>query len=67
MFFLISQLRVAKGREGNLRKGGGADGNKVPEHLSQKDLVQLLITLFPAILKGFSFLLKVQPVTLAPH
>lgn len=39
---------------------------KVPEHLSQKDLVQLLITLFSAVHKGFPFLLKVQPVARLP-
>ena len=65
MFFLISQLSSKRKRRQLEERGG--DGNKVPEHLSQKDLVQLLITLFPAIQKGFSFLLQVQPVTLAPH
>lgn len=62
--FLISQLRVAEEREGNLRKWGK---KKVPEHLSQNDLVQLSITLFPAVHKGFPFLLKVRPVALAAH
>ena len=65
MFFLISQLSSKRKRRQLEERGG--DGNKVPEHLSQEDLVQLLTTLFPAIQKGFSFLLKVQPVALAPH
>ena len=63
MFFLISQLRVAEEREGNLRK---VKKKKVPEHLSEKDLVQFLITLFSAVHKGFPFLLKVQPVGRLP-